>query len=365
MTVEYGIIGGGWRSEFFLNVSRKLGQRFKVAGIVMPDETKGKLLEQRLDVPTYRSLNDLLSKTNPLFVLVSVSKSASPALLTQLAAQKIPALAETPPAPDIQGLNRLFRLSLEGARIQVAEQYAFQPFHAARIALAHSGKLGRVSQAQVSVTQDYHGMSLIRKLLGLQFENAVIMARRFTSPIVAGPTRQGPPAEEKIIEVPQTIAYLDFGDKLGVYDFATDQHRSWIRSSRVLVRGDRGEINHNRLKYLKDFSNPVTLDLLRVDTGQEGNMEGYYHRGVMLGDQWLYQNPFAPASLSDEEIAVATCLSKMTDYVQGGPDFYSLAEAAQDHYLGLMIAQAVSSGQPVHTASQLWASQVQGNNLSQ
>lgn len=322
----------------------------------MPDRAKADLLEQKLHVTTYRTLDDMLRNTNPLFVLVSVSKSASLAQLNALADREVPVLAETPPAADLEGLNQLYLRTLKEARIQVAEQYALQPAHAARLVLVQSGKLGRVSQAQVSVSQDYHAMSLIRKLLGLQFENAVIMARRFISPIVAGPTRQGPPTEEKIIEIPQTIAYLDFGDKLAVYDFATDQHRSWIRSNRVLVRGDRGELNNNRLKYLKDFSTPVTLDLLRQDTGQEGNMEGYYHRGILAGEEWVYRNPFAPASLSDEEIAVATCLAKMAEYAQGGPSFYSLAEAAQDHYLGLMVAQAVAQGTPVRTTFQTWAS---------
>src|SRR5205085_4336322 len=124
----------------------------------------------------YRTLDELLRKADPLFVLVSVSKSASATLLNELAERGIPALAETPPAPDLEGLNQLYQLTLKGARIQVAEQYAFQPFHAARLALVQSGRLGRVSQAQVSVSQDYHAMSLIRKLLGLQFENAVITA---------------------------------------------------------------------------------------------------------------------------------------------------------------------------------------------
>lgn len=76
-----------------------------------------------------------------------------------------------------------------------------------------------------------------------------------------------------------------------------------------------------------------------------------------MGDEWLYQNPFAPVSLSDEEIAVATCLVKMTEYARGGPSFYSLAEAAQDHYLGLTVAQAVASGQAVSTSSQVWATE--------
>jgi predicted dehydrogenase len=287
--------------------------------------------------------------------VLSVSKPASPGLLHQLAEREMPVLAETPPAPDLAGLIDLYQLTRRGARIQVAEQYAFQPAHAARIAVAQSGKLGTVSQAQVSVTQEYHAISLIRKLTGLRFENATITAHRFVSPIVAGPNRQGPPKEEKIVNINQTIAYLDFGDKLAIYDFANDQHRSWIRSSRVLVRGERGEINFNRVKYLEDYLTPVTLDLERQDAGQEGNMEGYFHRGILLGDEWIYRNPFAPARLTDEEIAVATCLAKMADYAQGGPDFYSLVEAAQDHYLGLMMAEAVTSGKPVQTTTQIWA----------
>ncbi len=89
-------------------------------------------------------------------------------------------------------------------------------------------------------------------------------------------------------------------------------------------------------------------------------MEGYYHKGILAGNEWVYTNPFAPACLNDDELAVATCLANMTEYVQGGPSFYSLAEAAQDHYLGLMVAQAVASGQSISTTSQLWGTQAIG-----
>ncbi len=88
---------------------------------------------------------------------------------------------------------------------------------------------------------------------------------------------------------------------------------------------------------------------------EDGNLEGYYHKGILAGNEWVYKNPFASARLSDDEIGVATCLSKMDDYVAGGPDFYSLAEASQDHYLSLMIERALASSETVTATAQPWA----------
>jgi len=94
---------------------------------------------------------------------------------------------------------------------------------------------------------------------------------------------------------------------------------------------------------------------MRSDAGRDGNLEGQYHKGILAGAEWVYRNPFAPARLTDDEIAVATCLAGMADYVQGGEEFYSLAEAAQDRYLDIMIARAVESGQKVTATRQVWS----------
>ncbi|MNN40657.1 hypothetical protein D3C81_1547380 [compost metagenome] len=109
------------------------------------------------------------------------------------------------------------------------------------------------------------------------------------------------------------------------------------------------------LRYLRDYRTPVELQLRRVDAGQDGSLLGYYHEGVLAGPDWVYENPFRPGRLSDEEIAIATSLDRMGRYVQGGPSFYSLAEAAQDQYLSLMLEEAVRSGQTVRTERQPWA----------
>lgn len=42
------------------------------------------------------------------------------------------------------------------------------------------------------------------------------------------------------------------------------------------------------------------------------------------------------------------------EWLEGGPDVCSLADAAQDHYLGLCIDQAAASGLPVRTAGHVW-----------
>jgi hypothetical protein len=59
--------------------------------------------------------------------------------------------------------------------------------------------------------------------------------------------------------------------------------------------------------------------------------------------------------LYDDEIAIASCLQKMADYVFDGPSFYSLEDASQDHYLGMMIEQAIQTGETVTAVPQRWA----------
>jgi len=353
--VQYAIVGGGWRAEFYLRIARALPERFVIQGMVVRDEAKGLAIEQAWGVPTYRTLDALLRAHKPAFVLTCVSWEANPPLIKELAARGIPVLSETPPAPDVPRMAELCALAQQGARIQVAEQYIYQPHHAARLAFAKSGALGSISQAQVSAAHGYHGASLIRRFLGIGYENARITARTFRSPLVAGPDRQGPPAEERMTVSSQTIAWLDYGDRLGVFDFTGDQYFSWVRGQRLLVRGERGEINNHEAAYLSDYATAVEVSFRRISAGANGNLEGLYLKGIVAGDQWVYRNPFAPGRLTDDEIAIATSVAGMAAYVEGGPEVYPLAEACQDHYLSLLIAQAVESGQVVESSTQAWA----------
>lgn len=354
--IKFGIIGGGWRTTFFLQIARELPERFQVGSLLVRNAEKGQALEARWGVPAYGTLDELLRVPDLQFVVVAVPWSATPAFLKELASRNVPALAETPPAPDLAGLISLLPLIEAGAKIQVAEQYQFQPLHAARLAIANSGRLGTITQAQISVAHGYHSMSLMRKFLGITFDCATISAKSFTSPLVAGPDRDFHlPEQEKVEASKQVIAYLDFGGKLGVYDFTYDQYRSWVRTPRMLIRGERGEISNTQVHYLEDFQTPISIELRRQNAGENGNLEGYYLKGLLAGSEWIYRNPFVPGRLSDDEIAIASCLEHMARFAGGGPEFYGLAEAAQDHYLNIMIDQALTTGEPVSTSLQPWA----------
>ena len=352
---RFAIIGGGFRSNYFLRIARALPALFACSGMVVRDAVRARTVRETWGVPAYPDLDALIAAGRPDFVILSVTKEAVPALLAALAAARLPVLCETPPAPTLHGLLDIWRLVEDGARIQVAEQHGLQPLNAARIAVAQSGLLGQVSHVQLGSTHDYHATGLLRQMLGVGFEAARITARDFTAPAMRGPGRAGPPAEPAMDSETQVLAWLDFPGKLGVYDFTAGQPRSWIRADRVLIRGERGELSGDALRYMKDFRTSVRLELQRIDTGLGNSPESYYHRGYMAGDQWLYENPYPGAALGDDEIAGATMLQRMAGYAGVGPQAYPFAQGAQDQYLALCITEAVARGEPVTTAVQPWA----------
>ncbi|MEM7119400.1 MAG: Gfo/Idh/MocA family oxidoreductase, partial [Chloroflexota bacterium] len=354
--IHFGIVGTGWRSEFFCRIAAARPDLFKVLGIVTRNRQATAVFGETFNVPLVESIDEMLQATKPLFVITSVPWAPNPGVIKDLVARGLPVLSETPPAPSVDEMIELCQLVDKGAKIQVAEQYWAQPHHAARLAFVHSGKMGKLIQAQISVAHAYHGISLMRRYLGIGYENATITAKNFDSTIVDGPGRDGPPAKAKIVETQQRIAWFDFGSKSGVFDFTGDQYFSYIRGQRVLVRGERGELVDETAVYLQDHVTPIHVCFERHSSGINGNLEGHHLKGIQAGTEWVYTNPLAPARLSDEEIAVGTCLLRMAEVADGGPDFYSLREACQDHYLGIRMHEAIAAEAPLTTETQPWAS---------
>lgn len=353
--IEFGVIGAGWRTKFFLRIANAFPERFRCVGVVVRNADKRAAFAAEWNVATYGSLKALADQQSMDFVVVSTNEIEQ--VLIDVAREGIACLCETPPTREMDGLKRVFAAVQEaGGRVQVAEQYHLRPHHQAQKAVLDSGVIGTVSQAQISIAHGYHGISMMRHFLGLGFENAEIRATSFTSPMVQGSGRAGPPLHENIVDSEQVLAWFHFENgTLGTLDFTSNQYRAWIRNERLLIRGERGEISNLDVRYLQAFDTPMAFNIERVTDGQAADQKFPAFIGYRGAGKWLYQTPFARPILLDDEIAIAHCLERMKTFVEHGTSFYSLSEALQDTYLGLLFEQAKQSGETLQSETQIWA----------
>lgn len=345
--INFSIVGSGWRAEYYLNIAKELPHIFHVESVLCRNEEKGKLLIAKYGVKVNKDLNDFIKKFGGDFAVTAVSRGENLNIALELMNNKIPVLSETPPCEDIEDLKLMISKEEEGGKIQVAEQYHLQPFNGAVIETIKKGLLGEVYHCNVSYAHGYHGISMIRKFMGIGIEDVDIKGEKFPSKIVISRDRYNIPKEEKEVESLQTIATLKFGEKYAIFDFTGHQYWSPIRKNRILVRGTKGEIINENINYYKDFNTPIFSKFRRLDFGIDNNLEGMGNRGIILNEEIIYTNPFYPSRLSDDEIGVATCLAKMKEYLEYGNEFYSIKEAAYDTYIGILIEKLVKSGEKI------------------
>jgi predicted dehydrogenase len=73
------------------------------------------------------SIDEMLAKRKPDFVVTSVPGKANPDAIRELVSRGLPVLSETPPATTVAEMADLCHLVKAGAKLQVAEQYHLQP----------------------------------------------------------------------------------------------------------------------------------------------------------------------------------------------------------------------------------------------
>lgn len=369
------LVGGGHRAAFYLRAARSMPEQIEVVCAYVRKPEKAKHFQDTWNVRAYTDFDEMLHKEKADYAILAVDVSVTPVYLKKLVEHDIPVLCETPPATTVEDLCALYELVKDGARVQVSEQYNLVPLHAARLNIVHSGIIGPITHAQVSVAHDYHGLSLLRNLLGVKFENAKVTAVDLADRLLDGPTRYNTyaPSEERVLNTVQTIAIFDWGDRSGIYDFEGDQYASWVRRQRVLVRGERGEISDEEVHMLLDPQTPIVMPIHRMDTHE---YDYIYLHGYTLGDKWIYKNRHLPKlgkdamhtyygrewdfestynRLTDDEIAVCDVLLNMNRYVKTGESAYSFAEGAQDQYMRIVIDEALRTGNSVMMQTQPWA----------
>jgi predicted dehydrogenase len=354
--VRFGLIGTGWRSEFFARLARQAPDSFAVAGVVSRSPERAAEVAQQWGVPTFESVAELL-QTTPEFVIPCVPWGEMGPQTIELVEAGMAVLAETPPAADLEGLRDLWARVGDRDLVQVAEQYPRMPQHAARLAVVRDGVIGTVTSVQVSSTHLYHAIAMIRTFLGAGRGPVTVQAHSFTAPLANPLSPSGWSGSAEPEPLATVLATLVFDDtRMGLYDFTDNQWWNPLRARRIVIRGSLGEIVDERVTRLVDPYTPVESQLLRRQAGLDLNLEGVDLQHISFDGRVVYRNPFAGARFSEDDLAVADLLAAMGAWRRGeGPAPYPLAEACTDHQISLAIIESAESGAPVTTSTEGWS----------
>ena len=341
-----------------MRLARLLPAQLEVVGLVGRDPKRAEQSAKELGVPAYGSLPELVRDQHPDFVVSAVPWAATPVVTREAVELQVRILCETPPAPDRDGLRSLWQSVGASGLVQVAEQYLLMPSHASRLALARSGAIGTVTSVEVSSTHGYHAVALIRTFLGARFERATVSAQTFTAPLIDPLVRDAWTDDDQPKAATTTIATVDFGGTMGLYDFTDNQWHNQLRSRRIVIRGSAGEIANDEVVRLLGPRTIVRSPLVRRQTGYDLDLDGFDTDHISLGDSILYRNPFPGLRLNDEEVAISTMLTATAAWCRDeGPPPYPLADGCQDHLLSLAIEESATSGAPVTTSVEAWAAE--------
>lgn len=347
---SFAVVGAGWRASAYWRLAAQLND-VSCVGVVVRSP-------RRLPVPVFESLAECIAAAKPDFLVTAVPWALNPGVVEQAVDRGVPVLSETPPAPDLDGLRRLWEAVGRSGLVQVAEQYRLMPSHAARAAAVKSGMIGTPNQVHVSSTQLYHAVSLMRGLLGVARTPVTVRASRHHAPLVDPLNRAGWTDDPVPKTATTTIATLDFGqDRSGLYDFTDNQTRNQLRFRRVLVRGSHGELHDDEIVRLTAPRTIVHTALIRRQTGHDLDLQGFDTDHIACGSDVLYRNPYVGLRFNDDEIATAALLEATATWVRGaGPAPYPLAEGVHDHRVALAIEEAADTDRAVTTTAEPWGS---------
>ncbi len=189
---RFAVVGAGWRTLFYLRVVSALAHRFQVTGVLARSQQRAEEVHQAWGVAAIRDFGRV-TVFGAARIHRPVGASSGNGRVAGAAQQcryggivRDPARCRPfwPPSSDGAGSR--------GARVQVAEQYQYQPLHAARLSLTDGGLIGDVSMASLAVCHDYHAFSLMRRHLRLRDEAAVVRASVVRSTVETGFSITGP-----------------------------------------------------------------------------------------------------------------------------------------------------------------------------
>ena len=349
--LSFVVVGSGFRSLFFARIAKRFPEIFEMKYLLCRTEEKAERLARENGISTTTSVEACVA-AKPDFVIVAVNKESICSVAKEWLERGFAVMTETPVGATVEELKELWSLSADhGARIQVLEQYHRYPIMAAGLRAVEMGRLGDPYAVSLSVAHDYHGASLMRRMLRMGFEPMVVRGSHYEFPVTETDSRYGAITDGSVNMKSRDHVTIEFGaGKVAFYDFAGIQYRSFIRSRHVNVRGRDGEWNDSILRYVKEDHLPEMEQLVPFLNPKYRVLETEALREIC--SKW---NPVLALEAEQDEYAIATMLYDMREYLDGGAEVYPLREALEDAYEWLLIQEAVKRpGETVRSERMPW-----------
>ncbi len=354
--IRFGLIGTGWRSDFFLRIAKEMPEQFEVTNIMSRSEEKAKAYTETWGIPAVTSMDAVLA-AKPDYVILCIAHSAVEEYLKVLGDAGMPVLCETPPASNRESLYRIWDYAKKsGAKIQVAEQYHFWPLYASINKIIEKGLIGEVSNMRLNALHGYHAIAVFRRVFGAGMSGVSVKGERFAFPLVDTDSRGGIVQNGEMTQAVRDVITLKWDNgKVAFFDFSGKHYHCAIRTRSLTVQGTHGEINDFDVRYVNEDGLAVMSTMVRNDRGVHKN-NGLSHQHMSLNGEILFSNPHMYKRLNDDEIAMATCMIGMQEYLETGKDAcYSLADALQDALIAVAMEEAVTTGETITLGVQPWA----------
>ena len=349
--LTYVVVGSGFRSLYFARIAARYPNLFHMPYLLCRTQEKADRIAGEHGIPTTVSLEACL-QAKPDFVVIAVNRQSTYPVAREWLERGFPVMLETPAGASEEELCALWELSRYGARIQVAEQYHRYPVMAAGLRAIQQGKLDDPYAVYLSLAHDYHGASLIRRMLNIGLEPVRIRGDRCTTTVVRTDSRYGPITDGSTADQIRTRMEMEFqSGKRASYDFTDIQYRTFIRSRHVNVQGKTGEWNDCFLRYVteEDWLPKQEMLLPYLDP----RYQALATKEVI--DSCTGWTPALVLPHVQDEYAVATMLYDMKQYLEGGKEVYPLAEALEDAYIWLLFEEAAAHpGEEVRSRKMPW-----------
>ncbi len=323
--VDFVLFGTGWRAEFYMRIA-EASPLFKLNAIYTRSEERRKEIEKR-GFKVFTSIDETLIEAHDMAVIASGNDGLIP-LLDNLNERGTTIACETSFLKLNDNELDYISSNINGYAL---EQYWHTPLYGSiKEALP---LIGDIESVYLSALHNHHAASIARYI----FKDEVIKDIRTISETNARCIKTGSRAGREISNEMQDykrkITQIEYASgKIFINDFSSNQYHSAIIPSRIEIRGAKGVITERGVSYVKDNGYVATLPFI-FHRGSDKINEPMTLSHVTLGERETFINPFYPALLNDDEIAIAAMLNEIKER----RNTYSIKDAVEDAKLGKLL----------------------------